>query len=59
MYCHAGDNEVTHQVLASVGIALFPRDAQDSEGLLKMADQAMYEAKEAGKARCYFYAPEA
>lgn len=33
----------------SIGIALFPRDAQDSEGLLACADAAMYAAKRAGR----------
>jgi diguanylate cyclase (GGDEF)-like protein/PAS domain S-box-containing protein len=32
-------------VSASVGIALYPRDGQDSEQLLQMADKAMYTAK--------------
>ncbi len=32
---------------ATVGIALFPQDGQDVDGLLKSADQAMYRAKEA------------
>lgn len=34
---------------ASVGVALFPADATDVEGLLKHADIAMYQAKQAGK----------
>ncbi len=34
---------------ASIGIALFPKDAQDSEGLLACADTAMYAAKRAGR----------
>jgi len=34
---------------ASVGVALFPTDAADVEGLLKHADIAMYQAKQAGK----------
>ncbi len=34
---------------ASVGVALFPTDATDVEGLLKHADIAMYQAKQAGK----------
>lgn len=33
----------------SIGIALFPKDAQDSEGLLSCADAAMYTAKGAGR----------
>ncbi len=36
-------------VSASLGIALFPRDAAGSEELLSGADQAMYDVKAAGK----------
>jgi diguanylate cyclase (GGDEF)-like protein len=34
---------------SSVGIAVFPRDGQDAQSLMASADQAMYEAKRAGK----------
>lgn len=43
------------QVSASLGIALYPRDAGGSEELLSGADQAMYEAKAAGKGRWKVY----
>ncbi len=36
-------------ISASVGIALYPNDADDAESLLKSADQAMYAAKEHGR----------
>ncbi len=36
-------------VSASIGISLFPDDADDVETLLKNADMAMYRAKEVGK----------
>jgi diguanylate cyclase (GGDEF)-like protein len=36
---------------ASIGTAVFPRDAQDASNLLKCADLAMYEAKESGRNR--------
>lgn len=34
---------------ASLGISVFPKDGQDAESILKKADMAMYEAKEAGR----------
>lgn len=36
-------------ISASIGITLYPDDAEDIEGLLKHADQAMYAAKEIGR----------
>lgn len=42
-------------VTASIGIALYPDDAQSVEDLLKNADTAMYQAKEQGGNRCIFY----
>jgi diguanylate cyclase (GGDEF)-like protein len=42
-------NGVGQTVTASVGIALFPGDGQDSQTLLRNADLAMYKAKEAGR----------
>lgn len=42
-------------VSASVGITMFPRDADSIDGLLKAADQAMYCAKDAGRNRFSFY----
>ena len=42
-----GDKKI--YVGASVGVALFPTDATDVDGLLKNADIAMYQAKQAGK----------
>lgn len=39
------------QVTGSIGIALFPYSAQESHDLIFRADEAMYEAKAAGKNR--------
>jgi diguanylate cyclase (GGDEF)-like protein len=47
-----------HQVAASVGIALFPGDGIELDDLLKAADIAMYQAKDAGRARAMFFKPE-
>ncbi len=40
----------------SIGIALFPKDAEDCEGLLACADDAMYAAKAVGRGAFRFYA---
>jgi len=37
------------QVTASYGISTFPDDAQDKEGIIKLADQAMYLVKKTGR----------
>ena len=43
----------------SVGIALFPNDAEDLESLLRRADHAMYRAKQAGGARAFDWEQDA
>lgn len=43
------------QVSASVGIAVYPDDAEDFETLVKHADIAMYQAKALGRARYSFF----
>ncbi|HEX5355066.1 MAG TPA: EAL domain-containing protein [Aquabacterium sp.] len=40
---------------ASIGIALYPRDAADAEGLTRCAEQAAYAAKSAGRAQHRFF----
>lgn len=43
------------QIGSSIGISVFPEDAQDGDGLLATADDAMYEVKHAGKNGYRFY----
>jgi len=42
-------------VSASIGISVYPTDGADAETLLKNADSAMYQAKEAGKRTHRFF----
>ena len=46
--CHVG---------ISIGISLFPRCADNADTLLRLADDAMYMAKQAGKNTCIFSLP--
>lgn len=45
-------------VSASIGISIFPDDADDVESLLKNSDMAMYRAKELGKNTFQFFSME-
>jgi diguanylate cyclase (GGDEF)-like protein/PAS domain S-box-containing protein len=42
----------------SIGIALYPSNAQDSDSLISCADMAMYRAKESGRNTYQFFSPE-
>jgi len=44
-------------ITASLGIAIYPRDEDDSDNLLAKADAAMYEAKQSGRNAFREYAP--
>ncbi|HEX8027055.1 MAG TPA: EAL domain-containing protein [Vicinamibacterales bacterium] len=46
------------QLTASVGIAIYPEDGQDSQSLIMRADTAMYHAKNTGRNRVGFYRPD-
>ncbi|SIS89690.1 EAL domain-containing protein [Neptunomonas antarctica] len=50
------ENHSLH-VSASIGVTLFPADTADADTLLRHADQAMYQAKEAGKNRYHLFDP--
>lgn len=45
-------------ITASLGVSVFPNDADDANTLLKHADIAMYRAKELGKNTHQFYSPD-
>lgn len=45
----------TFFISGSLGIALFPKDADTMEDLLKHADEAMYRSKDAGKNAYHFF----
>lgn len=46
---------VTHSCTASIGVVLFMNQNQSEEEVLKLADIAMYRAKEEGRDKIYFY----
>lgn len=45
-------------VSCSVGVAVFPDDAQEIDSLMRHADAAMYQAKAAGRDAAKFFTPE-
>ena len=44
-------------VSGSIGISLYPADGEDTEGLMRAADTAMYHAKERGRDNYQFFMP--
>jgi diguanylate cyclase (GGDEF)-like protein len=46
------------RITASIGISMYPKDAQDEQSLMKNADIAMYLAKEEGKNNYQFYSKD-
>ena len=54
---YALEKEVVY-VSASIGVTLYPDDANEMEGLLKNADQAMYVAKNEGRDRHSYFTPK-
>jgi diguanylate cyclase (GGDEF)-like protein/PAS domain S-box-containing protein len=45
-------------ITTSLGVSIYPLDGTDMDSLMVKADQAMYSAKELGKNRYEFFAPE-
>ncbi len=48
----------TIYISASIGITLYPNDANNVNDLLKNADQAMYFAKDSGRSRYSYFTPQ-
>ncbi len=51
-------NDRQLHITASIGIALYPIDGEDADGLLRDADIAMYSAKSAGRNTYQYFTPE-
>jgi len=43
------------RISSSIGVALYPTDAEDPQTLIKLADAAMYQAKNQGRNACRFH----
>ena len=50
--------EVLLQVSASIGVTIYPQDGAEADQLVRHADQAMYQAKQAGKNRYHLFDAE-
>ena len=50
--------ELQMATYASIGISIYPDNAQDSDTLIKYADVAMYRVKEEGRSNFQFFTPE-
>ncbi|MCF8474864.1 MAG: EAL domain-containing protein [Emcibacter sp.] len=51
-------NGNSHQIGTSIGISFFPLDTEDPEELIRMADVALYQAKNEGKGGYRLYNPK-
>jgi diguanylate cyclase (GGDEF)-like protein len=47
-----------HRITVSLGVATFPRDIYTWQGLVEVADKALYQSKQGGRNRVTVYAPE-
>jgi diguanylate cyclase (GGDEF)-like protein/PAS domain S-box-containing protein len=48
-------NGTSITISASIGVAIYPKDAKNSKELLQNADRAMYDAKKQGRSRFFSY----
>ncbi len=51
-------DDIEHIISASIGVTLYPADSGEVDTLLRHADHAMYEAKQAGRNRFQLYDAE-
>ena len=51
------EQQRTHRITISIGVASFPQDARDPIQLVEMADSALYRAKRSGRNRVCAYRP--
>jgi diguanylate cyclase (GGDEF)-like protein/PAS domain S-box-containing protein len=49
---------ISFHISLSIGVSLYPQDAQDAQTLQKLADIAMYDAKRKGKDNYVFYSKD-
>lgn len=54
-YEGASDTTVEHHCTASIGVVLFIGDEASQDDIMKWADEAMYQAKDAGRNQVRFY----
>ena len=47
-----------HKVSPSIDITIYPLDLSDGDGLIRHADQAMYQAKQQGRNQTQFFKNE-
>lgn len=52
------ESTVEHHCTASIGVVLFLSDSISRDDVMKWADSAMYQAKDAGRNRVLFYTPD-